>query len=133
MCESDCKQSRGCHCRGGMLRGFVQPHILFHLAKHPAHGYELMEALDKTGDLASSDPGNLYRILHNLEDQGLVVSNWDTSGAGPARKVYELTEDGRSNLANWVKSLRETREKLDSFLSDYEQYFIDERKSENET
>ena len=133
MCDSECKPKGGCHCRGGVLRGFIQPLILFHLAKQPTHGYELMEALNQTDDLASSDPGNLYRILNNLEKEGLVISSWDTNSAGPARKVYELTEDGKANLTAWTVNLRETRKKLDAFLTDYEQYFIEERKQKNGT
>jgi len=133
MCDSDLKHSEGCHCRGGLLRGFIQPLILLQLAKQPVHGYELMEGLDKSGGLASSDPGNLYRILRNLEDEGLVISKWDTTGTGPARRVYELTEDGHTNLAAWVANLNETRKKLDAFLLDYKKYFNTERKEKNGT
>jgi poly-beta-hydroxybutyrate-responsive repressor len=129
MCESGHKTTEGCRCRGGVLRGVTQPRLLLQLAKQPAHGYELMEVLDKTGELGSSDPGNLYRILRGLEEDGLVCSNWDTSGAGPARRVYELTEDGFTSLDSWVANLRETRLKLDAFLADYENYFSKERKS----
>jgi len=89
--------------------------------------------LDKSGGLASSDPGDLYRILRNLEDEGLVISKWDTTGTGPARRVYELTEDGHTNLAAWVANLNETRKKLDAFLLDYKKYFNTERKEKNGT
>ena len=126
MCESDHKATEGCQCRGGVLRGVIQPRLLLQLAKQPAHGYELMDILNQTGDLGSSDPGNLYRILRGLEEDGLVNSNWDTSGAGPARRVYELTEDGFKSLDAWVVNLQETQQKLDGFLADYE-IFSNER------
>jgi poly-beta-hydroxybutyrate-responsive repressor len=123
MCEQGRKSPGGCHCRRGLLRGFVQPQLLLKLAKQPAHGYELMEMLGQMGELASTDPGNLYRILRGLEDDGVVRSNWDTSGAGPARRVYELTENGLDYLKNWVVNLRDTRNRVDDFIKDYEIYF----------
>jgi len=131
MCEPGHKSHEGCRCRVGLLRGFIQPQLLLQLAKQPAHGYELMETLGQTGDLASADPGNLYRILRSLEDEGLVRSNWDTSGVGPARRVYELTEEGIEYLEAWVVNLRDTRRKLDDFLADYENQFSIERNNKN--
>ena len=127
MCEPGHKPSEGCRCRGGLLRGFIQPLILLQLAKQPAHGYELIEILGQTGYLASADPGNLYRMLRGLEEEGLVQSNWDTSGVGPARRVYEITKEGIEFLESWVVNLRETRRKLDDFLADYENHFLIER------
>lgn len=131
MCEQGHKSLSGCHCRGGLLRGFIQPQILLKLAKQPTHGYELMEMLGQMGDLASADPGNLYRILRSLEDDGIVRSNWDTTGVGPARRVYELTKEGVEYLDTWVINLRGTRQKLDNFLADYENQFSNERKNKN--
>ena len=129
MCKSGHKSSEGCQCHGGMLRGFIQPRLLFQLAKQSSHGYELMDTLNQTGDLTSGDPGNVYRILRGLEDEALVRSSWDTSGAGPARRVYEITEDGIEYLDAWVINLRETRQKLDDFLADYENLFSTKRSS----
>lgn len=123
MREKGHNSSAGCGCRGGFLRGFIQPQLLLELAKQPSHGYELLETLGQAGDLASADPGNLYRILRGLEDEGLVRSKWDTNGAGPARRVYELTELGIEHLEKWVVKLHDTRTRLDDFLKDYETYF----------
>jgi len=133
ICESDCKHDGGCRCRGGLLRGFIQPRLLFLLARRPAHGYELMETLNKTEDLASADAGNLYRMLNNLESHGFVHSQWDVGESGPARKVYELTEAGLDNLDSWVTDLKNARDKLTEFISEYENYLHIERKRKNES
>lgn len=132
-CHSDCESEGGCRCRGGLLRGFIQPRLLFLLAQHPAHGYELMEALNKTENLASADAGNLYRMLNNLESHGFVRSQWDVGESGPARKVYELTEAGLDNLDSWVTDLKNARDKLTEFISEYENYLHIERKRKNES
>ena len=120
MCQSHQQSPKNCHCRGGLLRGFVQPRLLLQLASQPAHGYELMEKLNRTGSMASSDPGNLYRMLRSLEENGLVRSNWHTGGPGPARRQYELTEKGAEHLDVWAENLRVARQMLDDFLDEYE-------------
>jgi len=132
MCGSDCNHEGGCRCRGGLLRGFIQPRLLFLLAQRSAHGYELMEILNKAGNLASADAGNLYRILNNLEEHGFIKSHWDMGESGPARKVYALTEAGLDNLNGWVADLHKTRDQLSDFIMEYEKFMQTERTKENE-
>jgi PadR family transcriptional regulator, regulatory protein PadR len=121
MCDQG-GSSRGCRCHGGRLRGLVQPRLLLNLARKPAHGYELMEALGEGGDGQTPDPGSLYRALRALEADGLVTSDWDTGGAGPARRVYKLTDEGIEILHAWAVSIRTTRGQLDRFLAGYAQW-----------
>ena len=103
--------------------GFVQPWLLLLLARKPAHGYELMEQLSRDEDTPAADPGLLYRTLRQFEEEGLVRSTWDTSSAGAARRVYELTDQGREYLHAWAVTIRRTRERLDRFLAEYESHF----------
>ena len=120
MCKPNKKSIEGCRCRGGLLRGFVQPRLLLELARQPAHGYELLENLDKDDKMVAADSGNVYRMLRSLEDEGLVRSSWDTSGSGPARRVYELTEEGHASLDAWADNLKQARQRIDHFLREYE-------------
>lgn len=101
----------------------VQPRLLLQLARKPAHGYELMDALDEGVDGQAPDPGTLYRTLRALEEDGLVRSTWDTEGAGPARRVYELTDQGVVFLHAWAVRIRGTRAQLDRFLTGYAKRF----------
>jgi len=105
------------------MRGLVQPRLLLQLARKPAHGYELMDALDEGANGQAPDPGTLYRTLRGLEEDGLVRSTWDTEGAGPARRVYELTDQGIEFLHAWAVSIRATRAQLDRFLAGYAEQF----------
>ncbi len=111
-----------CQCRVERVPNFAQPRLLLELAKKPAHGYELIELLSQEGG-AAPDPGNFYRILRMLEEDGCVCSSWDTQNAGPARRVYELTDQGMEYLHTWVVTIRGIRQSLDHFLSDYETLF----------
>jgi len=125
MCEGSHTGQSGCHCMGGRLRGMIQPRLLLSLAQKNSHGYELMEILSQEGD--SPDPGSLYRALRSLEEDGLVCSSWNTSNAGPARRVYELTDLGLDYLHTWVVDIRKTRQKLDDFLAEYQNRFPEGR------
>nr|MBC7243798.1 helix-turn-helix transcriptional regulator [Chloroflexota bacterium] len=120
--EFDESAGRCCPPRG-RVRGFVQPWLLLLLAQAPAHGYDLMERLAQDEDSPGADPGLLYRTLRQFEEEGLVRSSWDTEGGGPARRVYEITEEGLDYLHAWAANVRRTRRRLDRFLSEYEAQF----------
>ena len=130
MCNNEHSGHAGCRCLGRKLRGMIQPRLLLSLAKQKSHGYELMELLGQEGE--APDPGSLYRTLRSLEEDGVVCSSWDTSNAGPARRVYELTDLGVEYLHTWVVDIRKTRQGLDDFLAEYDTYTSNERKKENE-
>ena len=51
---------------------------------------------------AGLDGAAIYRALRRLEATGCVTSGWDTSGGGPARRLYTLTERGREHLGEWA-------------------------------
>lgn len=86
-----------------------------------AHGYELLEGLKQFGfEQNPVDSSTVYRMLRELEKRGLVTSRWDTGGAGPARRLYRLTEEGDHYLAWWVDDLRETDRVLHHFLQRYD-------------
>ena len=86
------------------------------------HGYELIERLPEvTGAETRVDVGNLYRLLRGLEEEGVVTSEWSAELPGPAKRTYELTDEGRALLDRWAESLREAQGVLSSFLERYEQ------------
>jgi DNA-binding PadR family transcriptional regulator len=54
-----------------------------------------------------------------MEKDGLVFSRWDTSGQGPARRIYTITEAGRTYLNKWAKSLDQHRRVMDRLFRLY--------------
>jgi poly-beta-hydroxybutyrate-responsive repressor len=105
----------------------MEPVLLLLLHRGPSHGYDLVSALEPFG-LGDVPAGPVYRILRELEAAGLVDSEWDTaSSAGPARRVYRLTEAGHHHLADWVEGLRETDSVLHHFLAAYDRHMKDGR------
>ena len=107
-----------CSCRMGNIYRFVEPVVLFLLkTKGHAHGYELAgEMAECALTDAEVDMGGLYRVLQRLEVEGLVASEWDTSGNGPARRVYSITPAGEYRLREWVTVLGNMARSMDAFL-----------------
>ncbi len=102
-------------------KNFLRPCLLLLLREQPAHGYDLLERLaELTGD-ERVDVGNLYRVLRALEEEGIVRSEWNADLPGPAKRTYELTDDGARLLDRWADALRQTQERITSFLERYEE------------
>lgn len=111
---------RDCHCaeHGPRIHGFLIPCILAHLVAEPAHGYRLMEVLSNRHYIPQlPDPGVLYRHLRKLEQNGLVTSSLEP-GAGPARRVYAITDEGTACLSDWVRGLERLQTELSDFIAD---------------
>ena len=72
--------------------------VLAILESGPAHGYAIAREIDKRceGGLVLRD-GALYPALRALEDDGLIVGEWQPSSesGGPPRKTYRLTDEGK--------------------------------------
>jgi len=65
------------------------------------------------------NPGSLYRTLRQMEKDGMLSSNWDTSEGGPARRVYSITDAGQAYLNHWVQSLYRYQRMMDTFFQIY--------------
>ena len=105
----------------------AEPHLLLLLMGGAAHGYELLTQLAELGlRSAHGDQGAVYRTLRRLEESGCVVSRWETGGSGPARRIYEITADGRDLLHRWVLTLREGKDRLERFLDLYSQWTLEQ-------
>ena len=75
-----------------LRRGTMTLCVLSRL-KAPKYGYALVEELAAAG--LAIEPGTLYPLLRRLEAQGLLTSEWETSGAKP-RKYYVRSAQGET-------------------------------------
>lgn len=93
-------------------------HLLALLAKEPAHGYELKQALEQTFGSAYPSPniGQIYVTLSRLEKDGLVKAVDVEQSNRPNKKVYYLTAKGRETLALWVDEPTEGPRVRDEFF-----------------
>jgi DNA-binding PadR family transcriptional regulator len=92
--------------------------LLALLAKEPAHGYELKQAIEQAFGSAYPSPniGQIYVTLNRLERDGLVVSQDVEQSGRPNKKVYELTAAGRETLAEWIQTPNEGFRIRDDFF-----------------
>jgi DNA-binding PadR family transcriptional regulator len=95
----------------------LEPGLLLLLRERPAHGYELVAGLGELLPGERVDLPHLYRVLRALETEGLVRSEWHADAPGPARRTYELTDEGRRLLDAWAAALARTRDRIDTFLT----------------
>jgi PadR family transcriptional regulator PadR len=108
------------HVRARVER-FVEPSLLLLLRERPLHGYELIDRLPEVAGEGRIDVGNLYRLLRSLEAEGLVSSEWSADLPGPAKRTYELTDEGRRLLDRWAEALHQARADVQAFLDRYDQ------------
>jgi PadR family transcriptional regulator PadR len=103
------------------IQRFLEPCLLLLVHRSEIHGYQLVDELNPFGfEQNPVDTSTIYRFLRDLEDRGFVSSRWDTSNAGPARRVYQTTEEGDRYLSWWVGDLHETDRVLHHFLDTYD-------------
>jgi len=103
---------------------FLYPSLLLLLAEGKTYGYDLISRLTEVGFLENApDPASVYRVLRRLEFDGAVKSEWDTSGSGPAKRLYSITQEGVEILRGWGVSLRKMKESLDRFLETFQKRF----------
>src|SRR5215212_3259577 len=99
-------------------RNWLTPVALVLLREESSYGYELMERLEGFG-FEQISAGSLYRTLRRAEKEGLSKSEWETSEAGPARRVYAITEAGEEYLAAWAQACEQYQHVMDSFARAY--------------
>ena len=81
------------------MKGFGKTMILWLISKDKIHGYELMNKMNELSPSkkAVSSPSQIYPILHDLEEAGLIEGTWDAQGKRKI-KYYEITNEGIQTL-----------------------------------
>ena len=83
------------------------PLVLSILAEGDNYGYAIIQrVLELTSEEVEWTEGMLYPVLHRLERDGQISSEWRQAESGRERKYYRLTPQGRQDLkshrADWL-------------------------------
>ena len=80
------------------------PIVLAILAEGDSYGYAILSRVRELsrGRMEWTD-GMLYPVLHRLERLGYVKARWENSEIGRKRKYYNITTEGRAQLAEEQK------------------------------
>jgi transcriptional regulator len=94
--------------KSDLLQGTLDLLVLRTLAAGPMHGWGIAQRIQETSrDVLQVNQGSLYPALHRLEQQGLIAAEWGSSDNNRQAKFYELTREGRRQLAeetrNWQR------------------------------
>lgn len=73
-------------------KGALELCVLSQLVRGDKYGYELTEKISGQMSIAS---GTLYPILRKLKEEVYVITYLVESESGPARKYYQLTDEGK--------------------------------------
>jgi PadR family transcriptional regulator PadR len=97
-----------------LSRGVVEHCVLALVLDRPTYAFEIVRALGTRGLVTSE--GTIYPLLARLRRDGLVSTAWRESDAGPPRRYYEITAEGREALTTFVADWSRFREAVDALL-----------------
>jgi len=82
-----------------MVAASAKPLLLSILSEGTSYGYEIIQKVRELsgGQIEWSD-GMLYPVLHRLERDGLIDSEWKEADTGRQRKYYFISAGGRKVL-----------------------------------
>lgn len=84
-----------------LMSASAKPAVLAILAHGEAYGYQLIQRMKHlSGGQLAWTPGTLYPLLHRLETEGLIASEWRQPSGERRRKYYRLTPLGEAQRAH---------------------------------
>ncbi len=85
-------------------------------ADEDLYGYQIAKRLQvEAAGQAPVKQGALYPVLRQLSANGLLASRIVPSYAGPPRRYYRITPEGRAVYQHWRNIWRSTRDFVDGF------------------
>jgi PadR family transcriptional regulator, regulatory protein PadR len=85
-------------------------------ADEDLYGYQIAKQLQSVAPgLNVFKQGALYPVLRNMSAAGLLASRVVPSYAGPPRRYYRITDQGRVVLQQWLGIWQQTRDFVDLF------------------
>ena len=84
-------------------KGSTDMILLSLINRRKTYGYEIIQTLAGASELFKNvKEGTIYPILYRLEDDGLITNKTEVVN-GRKKKIYEITELGKSKLTELVK------------------------------
>jgi DNA-binding PadR family transcriptional regulator len=90
-----------------LVAASTKPLLLSILLDGETYGYQIIKHMKiLSGGHLEWSFGMIYPVLHRLEKDGFIASQWKKSDKGRLRKYYRLTDAGRQELdkerAQWL-------------------------------
>jgi DNA-binding PadR family transcriptional regulator len=97
----------------------LEAFLLLELLRLPSYGYNLIRRLADYGFKRATEPGVVYKVLRSLEEAGAIRSKWSPQESGPARRYYQITDNGRELLRRRTYHLKRQMDRIEQLLNDY--------------
>ena len=98
-----------------LRKGVVELVVLASIARGESYGYQVVERLRGLEGLALTE-STVYPVLTRLTRDGALSVRTGASPAGPTRRYYRLTAEGRARLDRMARSWRAVSESLTTLL-----------------
>lgn len=95
-----------------MRKGVLEFAILLVIARGKTYANEIIANLQKS-HLAVVE-GTIYPLLSRLKNSKLLEYSWEESKAGPPRKYYSITAQGKKFLSSYEKQWQALTKSIDS-------------------
>jgi PadR family transcriptional regulator PadR len=84
-----------------LLQGTLDLLVLEILRWGAQHGYGISRSINaRSGEVLQVETGSLYPALHRMERHGWISSEWGQTEQNQRAKFYQLTPEGRKQLAH---------------------------------
>jgi DNA-binding PadR family transcriptional regulator len=99
-----------------LIAASAKPVVLSLLITGESYGYQILQRVRLVSDgMLKWSSAMLYPVLHRLEKDGLIRSEWKPSEEGRMRKYYILTELGRREFFAEKEQWYDVHEALKKF------------------
>src|SRR6266508_1995190 len=98
-----------------LRRGVLEHCVLAVVREEESYAFDIVRVLAQAGELVTSE-GTIYPLLSRLRRDRLVTTTWRESDAGPPRRYYRITDDGRRALDAFVGEWKRFRDAVDALL-----------------
>jgi PadR family transcriptional regulator PadR len=98
-----------------LRRGVLEHCVLAVVRDEESYAFDIVRVLSDAGELVTSE-GTIYPLLSRLRRDRLVTTTWRESDAGPPRRYYRITDDGRRALDAFAGDWARFRSAVDALL-----------------
>jgi PadR family transcriptional regulator len=99
-----------------LRRGVAEYCVLAVLRDAESYAFDIVRVLAEAGGLVTSE-GTIYPLLARLRRDDLVTTTWRESDAGPPRRYYRITAEGRAALDAFVADWTRFRDAVNAVLA----------------
>lgn len=84
-----------------LLQGTLDMLVLRVLSGGPMHGWGVAQRIQVLSkDVLQVEEGSIYPALYRMENKGWIKAEWGQSDNNRRAKYYEMTREGRKQLAS---------------------------------